>query len=303
MDIAAVLVPGWMMMAAALCVPLGIGIVLITAGRRRSPRVLVRALLPRRIIASPSGRGDIAWFLFSLLASGGAIGWALLSSEAIGRAVSDWLGPPPAMLLPAWAASLILTLAIWLAYEFAYWLDHWMSHRVPLLWEFHKIHHSAESLSLLTNFRVHPVETIKFYNLVAVMTGASGAIVGHMLGKDVQMFTIGSRNMLIFMTTIAVTYLQHSHIWVGFGPKVGRWLLGPAHHQVHHSRHLEHYDRNFGAVLAVWDRLFGTFHMPARRREVREFGVDGLRYNPHGFVQAVVGPFWDVAVRLRGVRL
>ena len=50
-----------------------------------------------------------------------------------------------------------MTVTLFLAYELGYWLNHYVPHRVPFLWEFHKVHHSATVLTPLTNFRVHPV--------------------------------------------------------------------------------------------------------------------------------------------------
>lgn len=286
----------------ALCGTLAMAILLvIPRGRRRRVKlvVLLRVLLPRRMIASASGRADIGWMLFGVLLSGVAIGWALLSSQHVTAIASGWLaatfGPPGAAILPGWAASFLLTVALFLAYEFAYWLDHWLSHKVPLLWEFHKVHHSAESLSLLTNFRVHPVDTIIFYNLVALVTGVVAAIVSHALGGSVDMLAIGGSNLLVHLSSVLFTHLQHSHIWVGFGPRWGRIILGPAHHQIHHSTDQRHYDRNFGASLALWDRLFGTFHRPAAQRDVHRFGAERMGHDPHGAVAPMLMPFVDAA--------
>ena len=58
-----------------------------------------------------------------------------------------------------------------MTYEAGYWLNHWLSHRVAWLWAFHKVHHTAEWLSLLTNFRVHPIDTIVCYDMVAALAG------------------------------------------------------------------------------------------------------------------------------------
>lgn len=275
----------------------------IPAGRTRRVRasVLARALMPRRMIRSASGRADIGWMLFSVFLLGAAIGWALLSSEHIALVVSDRLamafGRPAAPLaLPGWAESLLMTVAIFLAYEFAYWLNHWLSHRVPLLWEFHKLHHSAESLSPLTNFRVHPVDTVIFYNMVALMTGLTAATVNHLLGRPVGMFGIGGANLFVHLSSVTLAYLQHTHLWSRFGPFWGRIFLGPAHHQIHHSDDPHHYNMNLGSALALWDRMFGTFHLPAERREKLHFGVAGMP-DPHGALSPLLRPFVDAMRR------
>src|SRR5438094_778580 len=68
----------------------------------------------------------------------------------------------PGILSPT-AAHIILMVALFLALEFAYWFDHYLSHKVPLLWEFHRVHHSAEVLTPFTNSRVHPIDSLFFY--------------------------------------------------------------------------------------------------------------------------------------------
>jgi sterol desaturase/sphingolipid hydroxylase (fatty acid hydroxylase superfamily) len=258
-------------------------------GRRLRFAVLARALFPRRIWRSASGRADLAYFTLGILLAGTMIGWALFSAEQVRALAADALGPAPERALPDWARAAIATPMLFLAYEFAYWLDHWLMHRVPLLWRFHKVHHQAESLSLFTNGRVHPVETIGFYNLVALAMGVTAALLDRLLG-NAQPWTIGGTNALIMLSAVTITHLQHSHLWLGFGPRWGRVLLGPAHHQIHHSDDPAHFNRNLGSSLALFDRLFGTFHMPAARRERLRFGVDDGEPNPHGFRAALFAP-------------
>ena len=68
-------------------------------------------------------------------------------------------------------------------------------------------------------------------------------------------------------------HLRHSHIWIPFQGLAGKLFQSPAHHQVHHSTDPRHFDKNLGFALAVWDWAFGTLHIPAREREVSEYGV------------------------------
>jgi sterol desaturase/sphingolipid hydroxylase (fatty acid hydroxylase superfamily) len=292
----------------ALCLTVAIGLhAAIPPGHRRKvrPAALVRALLPRRLLRSASGRADIAWMIFGTLLAGGAIGWALVSSDHVTTWASHrlvaMLGTPAPLAIPGWLASTIMTLAIFLAYEFAYWLNHWLSHRVPALWAFHKVHHGADSLSPLTNFRVHPVDTILFYNMAAVLMGLTAAGVNHALGQQVPMFEIRGSNLLIHLNTITLSYLQHTHLWLRFGPRGGRILLGPAHHQIHHSTDPAHFNRNLGGALAIWDRMFGTFHMPGGKRARLAFGVEGMR-DPHGIAGGVLFPFAEAMETLAPAR-
>lgn len=288
------LLPGSSYSFAALACSLVIFLVLaVPAGRSRRTRLKVirRILFPRRLVKSASGRADLAFFIFGLLFSGLLIGWAIFSADQVRAFVTTSIGPPGAPVLPGWANIGIGTLALFLAYEFAYWLDHWLMHRVPLLWRFHKVHHQAESLSLLTNSRVHPLETIGFFNLQALILGLTGAALEQLLGAGVGPATLGGTNALVLVAAVTITHLQHSHLWVTYGERWGRVFLGPAHHQIHHSTEPAHFNRNLGSSLTLFDRLFGTFHMPSAQREALRFGVEDGVADPHGAHAALVGPF------------
>ena len=287
------LLPGSTFSLAALSASLLVFVAVVLAGKRRRRfrrAVLIRALFPRRMVRTASGRTDLAFFIGGILFSGMTIGWAVFAAGDIRAAIERLAGPPPSPLLPHWIAIPAVTLLLFVAYEFAYWLDHWLKHRVAFFWHFHKVHHQAESLSLLTNGRVHPVDTIVFYNIVAVVTGATAALAGRLVG-DVGPVAIGGTNALIMLSAVAITHLQHSHLWLRFGARGSQWLLGPAHHQIHHSTDPRHFDRNLGSTLALFDRAFGTFFLPPEQRGAMRFGVDDGEPDPHGWLATLFTPF------------
>lgn len=282
-----------------LCTLLLAAFLAVPRGRRRMPRLAVwrRALFPRRLIASASGRADIGYFLFGLFVYGLVFGWLFTAgpiADLVAAGLTRLLGPAPDLALPGVLTGAILTALFFLAYEFAYWLDHYLSHKLPILWQFHRVHHSAESLSLLTNFRVHPVDTLVFAHIVVLVSGLAQGLAHYALGPGAHGWEIGGTNVVVMAAAIGLTHLQHSHLWITFGPRWGRWLLSPAHHQIHHSAESRHFDRNFGSALAIWDRLFGTFHMPAAKREALRFGLDDAGPAPHGLRAALVTPFAGV---------
>jgi sterol desaturase/sphingolipid hydroxylase (fatty acid hydroxylase superfamily) len=222
------LAPGSTFSVAALACSLALFVVLaIPRGRRRPVRfaVLRRVILPRRLLGTASGRADVAYFVCGLLFAGLLIGWAIFSADQVRRIIDARAGTPPAAWLPGWASAALATPILFLAYEFAYWLDHWLMHRVPLFWHFHKVHHQAESLSPLTNGRIHPVETIGFYNILALAMGATGPLIERLL-RSATPLMLGGSNLLVMAAAVAVTHLQHSHLWVSFGPFWGRILVG-----------------------------------------------------------------------------
>jgi sterol desaturase/sphingolipid hydroxylase (fatty acid hydroxylase superfamily) len=266
--------------------------------RRRQirARALLRAVFPRKIVQSPSSIADVGFFLFNFFLAGALFGWAIVSYHFVSTAVADtitaWCGARDGVLLPMVPATIILTVALFLAYELGYWIDHYLSHHIPFLWEFHKVHHQAEVLSPLTTFRVHPVDSIVFYNIQTVVMGVTGGVVTYALGKPVSPFTIADSNVFVLVFTYLVGHLQHSHFWIVFTGIWGRLLLSPAHHQIHHSTNPAHFNRNFGAALGLWDWLFGTLYVPGKNREKLTFGVEPKTGNVHGLHEGIVAPVY-----------
>ena len=62
--------------------------------------------------------------------------------------------------------------------------------------------------------------------------------------------------------------LRHSHVWLSFGPVWEHIFISPAQHQVHHSIDKQHYNKNYGEVLAIWDWMFGTLYVPQTRAKI-----------------------------------
>jgi sterol desaturase/sphingolipid hydroxylase (fatty acid hydroxylase superfamily) len=200
------------------------------------------------------------------------------------------LGPGrPAPLTP-WIASSLLTIGLFLAYELGYWVDHRLSHAIPFLWAFHRVHHTAEQLSPLTNFRVHPVDSIVYLNILALFIGLTHGALTYWLGSGLSQFSIANNNVILFVFMFLLIHLQHSHVWIPARGFWGRIIQSPAHHQLHHSTNSAHFNRNFGGCLAVWDWLFGTLLIPEKHRERLAFGVESEGENPHSVVGAVIVP-------------
>lgn len=265
-------------------------------GRGVSLRGLLRFAAPVRLLLHPSSRADALLFLLQLLAFGAALGWAYLSQPAVAdwtsaRMVTMFGEAPPAVMHPVAAAALV-TVASFIVYEFAYWLAHWASHTHPLLWEYHKIHHTAEVLTPLTVWRVHPVEQLIFLNMLSIFVGVCEGAGRYLLGGGVEIYAMSGVNILLVASVYAFVHLQHSQAWIPFTGVWGRIFLSPAHHQIHHSVDPKHHNRNMGSCLAVFDLLFGTLYAPSRQREVRKFGLGEDVKDPHDAVGALFEPIY-----------
>ncbi len=291
----------------SLLVALGLAMAFLITGRRKPLpiRVAIRALLPKALLTGRSARTDWGFLLLNGAIGPMIFGAAILSHQSVAGLVGHSLGQSFGLnaptALPQLAIGAIMSIALFLAYEFGYWLDHWLCHHVPALWAFHKVHHSAETLSPVTNFRVHPVDTLLFYNIVAVTTGVTSGVFVWALGGAATPLTLGSVNVVMIGFVFLLLHLQHSQLWIALPGRAGRWILSPAHHQLHHSSNPDHFNSNYGNGLAIWDALFGTLRRPDARKPSLRFGTPELAYDPHGVRGALWQPFVD-AIRSTRVR-
>lgn len=166
-------------------------------------------------------------------------------------------GDGPNISLNITAVMTLFTLCYFICDDGSRFLLHYALHKFPLLWHFHKVHHSASVLSPLTVYRLHPIE-MTLYTLRQLITVAiiSGIFLWLFEGKITGWAILGV-DAAGFIFNLVGANLRHSHIWLGFGP-FERWLISPAMHQIHHSRLPEHRDKNFGSALSIWDKLLNS---------------------------------------------
>lgn len=241
-----------------------------------------------------STRADVCYFLLNTFAIGLLIGWTCLSSGTIAKMVLAAFQNAFGARAPVAAPEILLragmTVLIFLAYELGYWLDHYLSHRIPLLWEFHKPHHSAQVLTPWTVWRVHPIDTLVFTNVLALTIGPVTGLATYLLGRETIVYAVDGTNVLLVAFIYAYVHLQHSQFWIPFTGTIGRVLMSPAQHQIHHSRDPAHFNRNFGSCLALWDWLFGTLAMPTTRPRRLTYGVDDPGADAHSLRQLLIAP-------------
>lgn len=198
------------------------------------------------------------------------------------------------------ALGLVLTVALFIADDFLRWWVHYEFHRIPELWEFHKVHHSAEVLNFATAERHHPVEVVITAAILTIGYGAVNGLFIGLFGDKLTVMTIAGANVFLVAFNICGGVLRHSPFWISFGPKVERWVISPAMHQIHHSAKEHHYDRNMGGSLTIWDRWAGTLHIP-NGREIDEFGIGAETKDFRSLETILVRPF-QAALALLGRR-
>lgn len=184
----------------------------------------------------------------------------------------------------AWPSWLEFALAI-LLLDLALYAQHVASHKAPLLWRLHRVHHADRDFDVTTGIRFHPIEiglSMLWKMLVVLALGAPAAAV-----------------VLFEVILNGCSMFNHSNIALpGWLDRFLRaFIVTPDMHRVHHSVHRDEHDRNFGFNLSIWDRLFRTY--TAQPRE----GHPGMRLGLKAWQNA--GPTqlgWSLALPFRGAR-
>jgi sterol desaturase/sphingolipid hydroxylase (fatty acid hydroxylase superfamily) len=135
-------------------------------------------------------------------------------------------------------------------------------HKVGWMWRFHRVHHSDTLVDVTTAYRQHPGETVFRF----AFTAAPALLLG-----------VTPEAIAIYRTLSGISaVIEHANV------KPPEWLdralrtiiVSPILHKVHHSRVAAETDSNYGNILSVFDRIFGTF-TPAERAASVRYGLDG----------------------------
>jgi sterol desaturase/sphingolipid hydroxylase (fatty acid hydroxylase superfamily) len=217
---------------------------------------------------------DLTYYFWYYVVWAGLVAWLLTSLAVL---LDPLLAPHRALLdpLPIWARFVV---AWFLGDLLLYW-GHRLQHRVPLLWRFHRVHHTAEEVDWLASFREHPLDglyTRAFANLPAIVMGLS----------------LGSIAGLIALRGLWAMFI-HANVRLSPGPLA--YLLGaPRLHRWHHD--MTSGGRcNYSNLMPLMDVIFGTYHDPGDAEP--RFGV----HSPvrRGYLAEIVTPLLPRSRRVR----
>ena len=179
--------------------------------------------------------------------------------------------------LPSWLEILLAVITL----DFAIWGQHVLSHKIPVLWRLHQVHHADVDIDVTTALRFHPAEI-----------GLS------MLYKVVWVLVLGASAMAVLVFEIvlnACALFNHSNVNLpaGLDAALRTILVTPDMHRVHHSTLRGEHDSNFGFNLSIWDRLFKTYTaQPAEGHLGMTIGLpDYQNDNPTRFIWSLKLPF------------
>lgn len=272
-------------------------------GARGGLRGFLRFCFPKEVYRHPSAQVDYLFFLINRAGTAVLLAPMLIgaaSVSAVLRPMMDSLwGPAAADAAPGALGIGLLTAAALLAMDLGLFIAHYLQHKVPLLWEFHKVHHSAEVMTPITVYRMHPVDDLLSGTVVGLLTGLVHAVFMHVYGVAGAEFTVFKLNLGVFLFYLFGYNLRHSHIWLAYPGWLAHLLISPAQHQIHHSDAPRHFDRNLGFIFAFWDWLAGTLYVPRGREEIR-YGLYAGEHRDYDSVwKLYVLPFRKCAALLR----
>ena len=155
---------------------------------------------------------------------------ALFEHVALWRNDAFWTS------LPGWLLALVF-------YDFCYYWLHRMGHESAVLWAAHAVHHQSQDYNLST----------------ALRQTSSGALLGWVFYVPMALAGVPP---LVFAVVALIDLLYQFWVHTEQVGKLGwfdRWFCSPSNHRVHHAVNDAYLDKNYGGILIVWDRLFGTF--------------------------------------------
>lgn len=231
--------------------------------------------------SSRNVRTDVLYALMELSHLEGLLVLAPIAAGLNGTvdAAVPWLRLEAIAQAPLWLKLPIVMVVV----DFcAYWLHRW-KHAWPVLWQFHKVHHSQSELSVFTRFRFPMLDRL----LDMVVLFPIGVITGSVVLPLVLYLCVSLRSCL-----------EHSGQNWTYGP-LGWLIVSPSFHGTHHSAAPEHIDRNFAGIFAIWDRIFGTY-VPRGDKPL----TYGLAHEtiPQGFLYGQIAPILGLWKLARGAR-
>jgi sterol desaturase/sphingolipid hydroxylase (fatty acid hydroxylase superfamily) len=266
----------WLYLLLAAVIAIGVYLVQRRGDRNFGIKGMFRYLLPYETYTHASAVIDYKiFFVNALLRPISSLAGVVLGTTAIAYLVKTFLlanFTSPNWDFGSWNIP-FCTLIFFLSLDFGVFLNHWLHHRVSVLWPIHRLHHTAEVLTPMTVYRIHPLYIV----VKSFIRGPTAGLVQGttlFLVNDLSILNILGLNAAYFLYNAAGANLRHTHVWLSYGNLLSHIFISPAQHQIHHSIAPEHQNCNFGGVLAIWDWMWGTLVLPTE--EIRKNLVFGL---------------------------
>jgi sterol desaturase/sphingolipid hydroxylase (fatty acid hydroxylase superfamily) len=235
--------------------------------------LMIERMFPHRAeqrMFRPEWREDLFYYLVSSMLVQLITFLALAPSSFVNANTGGLSGLRASVAALPWIVQFLLAM---LLTDLAQYWFHRLFHRIPFLWGFHAVHHSAKSMDWLAGSRMHFVE-------VVLLRGVT----------SLPLLTLGFLPS-VMQAYVAIVYvyasLVHANLRGDFD-RLGKWVVVPRFHHWHHAIEAEGVDKNFAIHFPWLDRLFGTYYLPEGRWP-SGYGVP--EQVPQGYLAQMKYPF------------
>lgn len=230
-------------------------------GYQKTASNFLRFCFPSSILRSNSCRLDAMYTVSQHFLAPLILAPILLSSVGVTlgthRLLETVAGSRPVLGDSLWLRLAVLASSV-VIQDGVNFVVHYYDHKLKFMWEFHKLHHSSTFLIPLTNRREHPVQTAFDETPQLLAVGIWIGLITYLLRMPIGDNMVLGMDSWFFANLLSFYHLRHSHIPMSYG-WLENFVMSPAQHQLHHSYAVQHWDRNFGLLLSVWDKMAGTF--------------------------------------------
>ncbi|WP_372928470.1 sterol desaturase family protein [Methyloceanibacter sp.] len=244
---------------------------------------LVEFAWPKRTLVASKGRRWLTNLGISVTANVvlramAALAVPIAAIAAAFYAQANGIGLLNAVNWPGWI-KIVIALVV---FDLAIWAQHLVSHKVPILWRLHKVHHADRDIDVTTAVRFHPFE-----------------IALSMLWKIVVVVPLGASPFAVFLFEVILNgcaMFNHANValpaWLDRTLRL--FIVTPDMHRVHHSVLRREHDSNYGFNLSLWDRLFRTYTaQPEGGHQRMKIGLTPYQSeDPSRFGWSLLLPFW-----------
>jgi sterol desaturase/sphingolipid hydroxylase (fatty acid hydroxylase superfamily) len=241
---------------------------------------LIEALVPRRERSQTrKARWVTNWgftLINTLTLNAMAFALPLLAVGAALDAQTQGWGLFNTISLPIWLEVILVILIL----DFAIWFQHLITHKIPLLWRLHQVHHADVDIDVSTAIRFHPIEIalsmlLKIGLVYLLGPAAFAVILFEVILNGTAMFNHANIRLPLAVDTV-----------------VRRIIVTPDMHRVHHSAHRHEHDSNYGFSLSIWGQIFGTYiAQPSNGHDDMDIGLRWQDERPSRFGWSLKLPF------------
>jgi sterol desaturase/sphingolipid hydroxylase (fatty acid hydroxylase superfamily) len=246
-----------------------LALIWLCIAERASAKTAIKKIFDKNVWLSTSSLADFKIILINRVVMSGTAA-ALISQITISTFLYKLLHgqtliePLALHFTSAGTVAVLFTVFFFVIDDFSRFYVHRLMHRIPVLWAFHQVHHSAETMTPFTIFRTHPIEGFIFTLRTSVVQGIVISVFLFLFGSKVDLITVYGASVGVVIFHSLGSNLRHSHVKIRYPRLIELFFISPGQHQIHHSTEKQHFDKKFWSGFGC---LGFDFWIPLTLRE------------------------------------